>query len=100
MRKSFDGLSGIVQNALGRQPTHGDVYIFVNKTRNRIKLLHLEPGGFVLYYKRLEKGRLSLPPSNHKSQVLTWSDLVLIIEGINPIQVKRKVRFLPTSKSA
>ncbi|WP_396442922.1 hypothetical protein [Limnospira sp. PMC 1245.20] len=53
-----------------------------------------------MHYKRLEKGRLSLPKITGKSQVVTWSDLVLIIEGIDPIQVKRKKRYLPTPKSA
>ncbi|WP_315643246.1 IS66 family insertion sequence element accessory protein TnpB [Limnospira sp. Paracas R14] len=100
MRKSFDGLSGIVTNELGRHPAFGDVYVFVNKRRDRIKLLHLEPGGFVLYYKRLEKGRLTLPKNTSKSHAVTWSDLVLIIEGIDTTQVKRKRRYLPTPKSA
>jgi transposase len=100
MRKSFDGLSGLITNELGRHPDFGDVYVFVNKRRTHIKLLHLEPGGFILYYKRLEKGRLSLPKITGKSQVVTWSDLVLIIEGIDPIQVKRKKRYLPTIQSA
>ena len=100
MRKSFDGLCGIVVNELRCHPNYGDVYVFINKRRDRIKLLHLEPGGFVLYYKRLEKGRLSVPEKKEKSVSVTWSDLVLLIEGIDPIQVKRKKRYLPTQKSA
>ena len=49
MRKSYYTLSGIVTNELGCDPCNGDVYIFMNKSRNRIKLLHWEPGGLVLY---------------------------------------------------
>lgn len=48
MRKSFRTLGGIVRNAMGCDPTNGDVYIFMNKQRNRIKLLHWERGGMVL----------------------------------------------------
>ena len=56
MRKSFDGLCGLVSGRLGKSPMSGDVFIFINKSRNRIKLLRWEPGGFVLFYKRLERG--------------------------------------------
>ena len=57
MRKSFDALSGLVRNELQREPTSGEVYVFVNRSRTCIKLLHWESGGFVLYYKRLEQGK-------------------------------------------
>jgi len=59
MRKSFDGLSGIVQSQLNRNPTSGEVFIFVNRRRNRVKLLKWEQGGFILYYKRLESGTVN-----------------------------------------
>jgi transposase len=53
MRKSFNGLCGLVENDLLSSPTDGAVYIFINKTRDKIKLLHWQSGGFILYYKRL-----------------------------------------------
>jgi transposase len=58
MRKSFNGLCGLVSAELGRDPTSGEVFIFVNRRRTHIKLLHWQPGGLVLYYKRLEAGTL------------------------------------------
>jgi transposase len=61
MRKSFDGLCGLVSGRLGQSPMSGDVFIFINKPRNRIKLLRWEAGGFVLFYKRLESGMFELP---------------------------------------
>ncbi|MFB6307101.1 MAG: IS66 family insertion sequence element accessory protein TnpB, partial [Flavobacteriales bacterium] len=61
MRKSFDGLCGFVQNHLKEDPTGGAVYIFINKPRDKVKLLHWEHGGFVLYYKRLERGTIEFP---------------------------------------
>jgi transposase len=47
MRKGFDGLFGLVQNELGRNPLDGDVFVFMNKPRNTIKLLHWERDGLV-----------------------------------------------------
>ena len=93
MRKSFDSLSGIILNEMKTDPTNGDVYIFINRTRNRIKLLHFEPGGFVLYYKRLEEGTLELPETDHNKAKITWSDLVLIIQGISLKNIKKRRRY-------
>ena len=89
MRKSFDALSGLVRNQLQRNPASGEVYVFVNRNRNCIKLLHWESGGFVLYYKRLEKGSFTAPKLQAGSLVLKWPELVLMIEGI---QVKSSVQ--------
>ncbi|MFN3530437.1 MAG: IS66 family insertion sequence element accessory protein TnpB, partial [Bacteroidia bacterium] len=91
MRKGFDGLCGLVTNQLGRSPMDGGVYIFINKQRNQIKLLCWEPGGLVLYHKRLERGRFSVPDLSQNSGVLKWPDLVLIVEGIELSSVKKKV---------
>jgi len=62
MRKSFNALCGIFNSQLSKNPLSGDIYIFINKTRNKIKLLQWETGGFVLYYKIFEKGTLDLIP--------------------------------------
>ena len=83
MRKSFDSLSGIVQDQLHRNPMSGEVYVFINKQRNRIKLLHWESGGFVLYYKRLEKGLFELPKTSAQTLAVSWSTLMMIVEGIS-----------------
>jgi len=61
MRKSFDSLSGIIISELGAVPFDGKVYLFVNRLHNKIKILHWRTGGFVLYYKRLERGVFRLP---------------------------------------
>ena len=85
MRKSFHTLSGIVSNAMGCDPYNGDVYIFMNRARNRIKLLHWEPGGLVLYSKLLEAGTFGHPEGMAKDEVsgtIEWRDLVLVVEGI------------------
>ena len=94
MRKSFDGLSGIVQGQLKQNPTNGSVYVFINKKRNRIKLLHWEQGGFTLYYKRLEKGVFELPKPMDKTLLISWSTLMMVVEGISLDYLRRKSRFL------
>ena len=93
MRKSFDGLSGIVQSQLKQNPSNGSVYVFINRKRNRIKLLHWEQGGFTLYYKRLEKGVFELPKAMDKTRVVSWSTLMMIVEGISLDYLRRKSRF-------
>lgn len=93
MRKSFDSLSGLVRSHLQADPFNGHVYVFVNKQRNRLKLLHWEKGGFTLYYKRLEKGQFELPATTQPAYRIPWSDLMLILEGISLKNIQRKARF-------
>lgn len=93
MRKSFDSLSGLVRSELGKDPVSGAVFVFMNQSRNRLKLLHWEPGGFILYYKRLEKGTFDTPIST-ENNTISWTSLMLVIEGIRIIKSLQKDRFL------
>jgi transposase len=93
MRKSFDGLSGLVQSKLNRNPTSGEVFVFINKRRDRIKLLHWEPGGFVLYYKWLERGTLEMPDVAGDAHQISWPQLLMMIEGVGLKGSKNRVRF-------
>ena len=95
MRKSFDGLSGLVQSQLYRNPTSGEVFIFINRRRNKVKLLRWEHGGFILYYKRLESGTFELPAFKHDavSCQMSWPTLMLMIEGISIEKSKQRRRY-------
>lgn len=97
MRKSFNGLSGLVQNTLGRNPTGGDVFIFINKRRDKIKLLHWQGASFVLYYKRLEEGTFELPryDSSVGSISLDYPQLVMIIDGLSIKNIQKRKRYQP-----
>jgi len=97
MRKSFDGLSGLVQNTLGCNPYNGDVFIFVNKRRDKIKLLHWQGISFILYYKRLEKGTFELPQydSNVGNIALDYTKLVMIIDGLSIQNIQKRKRYQP-----
>lgn len=96
MRKSYHTLGGIVSGVMGCDPCNGDVYIFMNKARNRIKLLHWEPGGMVIYSKLLEAGTFGHPEKMTKDVLkgtIEWRDLVLVVEGIIEKPGSRKQRL-------
>lgn len=93
MRKSFHGLSGLVRNELNREPTSGDVFVFLNRNRTHLKLLHWERGGFVLYYKRLERGSFTPPAIREGQTSFSWPQLVLMIEGITVKKSVQKLRY-------
>lgn len=78
MRKSFNTLSGVIINKMGQDVRSGDVYIFINRNKNLMKILHAEEGGLVLYSKRLEEGTFRVPDFDEETQSypMTWSDLV------------------------
>ena len=94
MRKGVESLCGVVR-ANHFNPTNHDVYVFTNKTRTLIKMLHWERGGFVVYYKRLELGRLT-PSIFRKEQNIfvdiRWDELVLLMEGIK-LNSRRRKRY-------
>jgi transposase len=91
MRKSFDALSGIVTGSMSKDALSGDVYIFIGKSRDKIKLLVWEKGGFVLYYKRLESGTFHLP--RLQDGILSYSELCLLIEGVEVEVTHRHKRY-------
>jgi len=97
IRKSFDGLCGIVSERLGQNPMSGDIFIFINKPRNRMKLLRWEPGGFVLFYKRLERGTFELPNLSIDvlAQRIGYGELAMMVTGISMKYAKKRRRFLP-----
>ena len=91
MRKGYDGLSGLVRNEWKKDPLSGDVFIFLSKQRNKIKLLHWQNDGFVIYSKRLEKGTFELPKEN--SIEITSYQLQFILDGIYLSSIKKRVRY-------
>jgi len=96
MRKSFNGLFYLVSSELKKDPLSGDVYIFINKRRDRIKLLFWDQGGFWICYKRLEKGTFQRPFSQDDNSLfdLSYDQLVMILEGIDINTIKRRPRYI------
>lgn len=93
MRKQFDGLSGLVGQHFEQDIFNGDVFIFINRRRDRLKLLMWDQSGFVLYYKRLESGTFQWPTDEKMNSKWDWSDLVLLLEGIDFTSVKRRKKY-------
>lgn len=95
MRKGFDGLSGLVRNELGQDPLSGDLFIFINRRGNQVKLLLWEGDGFSVYYKRLERGTYELPSWSDECACATLrsDELMLILQGISLKSVHRRKRY-------
>lgn len=102
MRKGFDRLHGIVKDQMHRDIFQGDIYIFINKRRNQIKLLHWEGDGLSMYYKRLEKGTFELPKlTGHEgaesSISMSSEQLQYILSGIVLASIKKRKRYVHSS---
>lgn len=95
MRKGFDGLGGIVRQYFNAIPSSGDLYVFINRRRDKIKILFWDGDGFVLYYKRLERGTFELPKATkNKVLELDRATLLMLIEGVEIKSIKRRKRWL------
>jgi len=96
MRKGFDSLCGLVNREFLMSPISGDVYVFLNHRRNRIKVLHWQGDGFAIFYKRLEKGTYEIPLKNTSQNniEIEAQTLQLILDGITLSSVKKRPRFI------
>lgn len=100
MRKGINSLCGVVYDRMGHDVRLGDVFIFINRSRTTMKLLHAEDGGMVLYVKRLEEGTFRLPAydSRSGSYPMEWRDLVMMVEGISDNPNERLKRLKASRK--
>jgi transposase len=100
MRKSFDGLAALVREHFGQDPLSGRLFVFRNRPADRLKILYWDGDGFVVWYKRLEKGNFRLPPTTGEAAIrVSPAELMMLLEGIDLSNVKRQPRFtLPTEK--
>jgi transposase len=97
MRKSFNGLSALVKNMLRLNPLSGQYFVFVNRRKTQMKVLYFEPSGFCLWSKRLEQGQFRVHPSATGKHSLTWTDLQLILDGIEVQKSRQFKRYKHTS---
>ena len=89
MRKSFDGLSVYVQSFLHMNPLSDGVFIFRNKSGDKVKLMYWQRNGLVINYKRLEQGRFKWPKACDDTLSLTRQELELLLDGIDLSKLKR-----------
>ena len=98
LRKSYEGLSQLVCNELEEDVLNGSLFLFLNKGRDRLKILFFDTGGFCLFCKRLEKGRFRLPQNKSDLSakvILDEVTLALILKGFDPKIQKKLPRFSP-----
>jgi len=97
MRKSFNGLSGIVTNAMCERLRSGDVFIFVNSSRNMMKMLRQEEGGLVLYAIRLDMGRMRIPSASSEDVISTnmaYENVIGMVESALDSPYVRRMKML------
>lgn len=82
LRRSYDGLFAIATEEMRRDVLAGDLFLFVNKRRNRAKVLLFDGTGMCIYMKRMDKGRFAAPWRRSTEEVeMTTSELALFLEG-------------------
>ena len=98
MRKSYEGLHGIVRNELGHDILDGDLYLFTNRRRNRAKVLFFDGTGLCIFMKRIERGLFAAlwHRTKDKTLALSPSELQLFIEGS---QIIGKIGLIPAKMS-
>lgn len=99
MRKGHDGLRALVERDLDANVYSGHLFVFVSRKGDRIKILTWDHGGFVLWYKRLERGKFRLPrvaPSEQSIQ-LDGAQLAMLLDGIDYSRVRRPQNWKPGS---
>jgi transposase len=100
MRKGFDGLGALVASA-GEDVYQGHLYVFLSRRRDRAKILTFQKGGFVLWYKRLERGRFRPLRSADGGRVaIDATELAMLLDGIDVARVKRARHWAPTKGRA
>ena len=92
-RKGIDSLAGVVRAALLGDPMSGDLYVFKNKTGDKLKILAWMGDGFVLYLRRLERGTFAFPSATDASVVVTPTQLAMILGGLDPARARERRRY-------
>ena len=93
MRKSFDGLVGLVKEFLGEDPLSGHPFAFANRRGDCLKLLWWDRDGFAIWYKQLEEGRFRFAAGVDGKLAMTGLDLHLVLQGIDPAKVTPSKRY-------
>jgi len=93
LRKGFDGLHGLVLEVLRQDPLSGDLFVFLNKRRDRLKLLVWEGDGWMILYKRLERGTFAPPVGQEESIALSSAQLALLLGGIDLRETQQRKRY-------
>jgi transposase len=97
MRKSFDGLTGLVRQAFQVNPLDGSWFLFFNRRRDRVKILYFDGDGWALWYKRLESGTFEPLRGDGTTLELDATQLALLLRGVTLATAQRRKRFARAS---
>jgi transposase len=94
LRKSFDGLTGLVQECFAQDLLTGHLFLFLNRRRDRIKILYFDRDGLAIWYKRLEAGSFQLPQATDRDGIeLQPAQLAMLLSGIDLRSARQRKRF-------
>ena len=95
MRKGFDSLSGLIIDTLKHDPLSGHLFLFVNRRRDKLKILYWDGDGLAIWYRRLEQGTFQMPRlgGDQTTAEIRADELTMLIRGIDYSDVKRRKRF-------
>jgi transposase len=96
MRNGIDGLRALVEGTLKKDPYGGHLFVFVGKSKDKVKILFWDRNGFVLYLKRLERGRFQLPAVDERTKHVSMesAQLAMLLDGID-LNARRLARWNP-----
>lgn len=92
MRLSYDGLYALAKHAMQQNPLSGNLFAFINRRANQIKVLYFDRSGWCVWAKRLEQGRLLSSWEAVSTREMDWTGLKLLLEGIEPKRVRRRYK--------
>ena len=95
MRKGFNGLQGLVSGVLQQDSLSGSLFLFVNRRRDKLKILYWDGDGLAIWYKRLEQGTFQLPQvtADQRSAEIRSDELTMLLRGIDLSTVRRRKRY-------
>lgn len=99
MRRSFDGLCGLVQSVMQLDPHSGALFVFCNKRGTQLKILYWVGDGWAIWYRRLEQGtfRALQASEGQASLSISSAELAMLLEGLDATQVQRRKRYHKTA---
>ena len=99
MRKSFDGLAALASTRLALDPFSGHLFVFINKRRDRIKILYWDRDGMAVWAKRLERGTFRVPAATSGRVEMTTAELAALLAGIDLNTARRRPRYSRSATS-
>jgi transposase len=93
MRKSFDTLAALVRQELAQDPLSGELFVFIGRRADRMKILYWDRDGLALWCKRLERGTFRPPAAAGAGIKLSPAELAMLLEGIELAGTRRRERY-------